>query len=75
MYRFKDIHCEIPEDGDIGNIQFMMADKEGTVVPHYMLFAIKDEQFEEDLKAAKANYFDSVRVYDPKTREASILNF
>lgn len=71
MYRFKDIQCEIPGER-VEDIFFMMNDKDGTVVPHYVLFAIKDEHFEEDLKAAKDNYFDFVRVFDPKTKIAEI---
>ena len=67
MYRFRDILCELPE------LQFMMADKNGTVVPHYVLFAIKDEHFEKDLQAAKNNYFDFARVYNPSTHETSII--
>ena len=58
MYRYKDILCELPE------LQFMMSDKNSTVVDSYDLVAVDDDFIMKDLEAAKSNYFDTVVIAD-----------
>ena len=69
MPRFKDILCDVSSGFDVS---FMLNDKEGTACPDYAFHAVRDEFFEDDLKAAKAHMFASITVYDPTKHELEI---
>ena len=71
MPRYKDILCDVSSGFDV---EFMIDDEVGTVYPDTEFYAVRDEFFEDDLKAAKAYSFYFLTIVNPNKREVEMTD-
>ena len=69
--RYKNILCDVSSGFDV---EFMLDDEEGTVYSDYEFYAVRDEFFEDDLKAAKAHSITFFNIWNPETSEIETID-